>query len=679
MMNQFINEVEVRKAIEQLHGDDELFEVRVINSTFKKPISGYFKDADTMLKKFNNIRLDGSNVYITLNQIDEALFSRVQSENFVMGATSTGDANVVGYRWLFIDLDPVRATGVSSTDDELKAAFDLARQVAEHLRNLGFEEPVKGMSGNGAHLLYRVQLANNEENEGLIERCLKALSMLFDNDQVKVDTSNYNPSRVCKLYGTIAQKGKSTKTRPFRFSRIYGDARECKVTDKGYLEKLAAELPSEQIKPERGNNYRPNDFDIESWMDKYGIRYTAKEWNGGTKYVLDECPFDSSHKAPDSMVTKSATGAIGFKCLHNSCAHYKWQDLRIKFEPDAYNISDDEIRITEGYLRHNKEREEELAKRQNVKVTESEPLFLNAAMISEMNVDEAEYIQTGIRIIDKRMKGLERGCVSVVSGLRGAAKSTILSEIILNTIQRGGTSICYSGELSSQRFMKWMYMQAAGKAYTRPYELYEGYFCPEEVKPNIDKWMGDLMWLYNNHYGNNFFKIGECLRSEITKRKADLCIVDNLMALDLTTFDMDKYEAQTKFVWELKDIAESCNVHIIFVAHPRKAMGFLRLDDISGSGNIANIVDYAFIIHRNNADFQRLTKQMFGWKDDAEVYTGTNVIEVCKDRDNGNQDLFIPLWYEKETKRLLNDPNENIVYSWEKLPVDTDKWEIPFD
>jgi hypothetical protein len=151
------------------------------------------------------------------------------------------------------------------------------------------------------------------------------------------------------------------------------------------------------------------------------------------------------------------------------------------------------------------------------------------------------------------------------------------------------------------------------------------------------------------------------------------------MALDLTTFDMDKYEAQTKFVWELKDIAESCNVHIIFVAHPRKAMGFLRLDDISGSGNIANIVDYAFIIHRNNADFQRLTKQMFGWKDDAEVYTGTNVIEVCKDRDNGNQDLFIPLWYEKETKRLLNDPNENIVYSWEKLPVDTDEWEIPFD
>ena len=674
-----INETEVRKAIEQLHADDRLFEIRVIGSRNRKPISGYFKDADTLLEKFKTVDLNGANVYITLNQLDESLFSRVQSECFVAGATSTQDKEVNGYRWLFIDLDPIRATGISSTDDELKAAFDLARRVYEHLRNMGFEEPIKAMSGNGAHLLYRVKLANTEENKMLIQRCLESLSMLFDNDQVKVDTANFNQSRVCKLYGTLAQKGKNTADRPFRMSKIFGDVRECKITDKGYLEKLAGELPNDQIKPEKQNNYRPNDFDIEEWMDKYGIRYRASEWKGGTKYVLEECPFDSSHKAPDSMITKSASGAIGFKCLHNSCSCYRWQDLRIKYEPDAYNITDDEIRITEGYLRHNRERAAEIEKRQEIKVTHDEPLFLNASMIADLNQEEAEYVKTGINIIDRRMKGLQRGCVSVISGLRGAAKSTILSEIILNCIQNKATSICYSGELSSQRFMKWMYMQAAGKAYTKPYELYEGYFCPDEIKPKINEWMGDFMWLYNNHYGNNFFKIGECLRAEILKRKADLCIVDNLMALDLTTFDMDKYEAQTKFVWDLKDIAESCNVHIIFVAHPRKATGFLRLDDISGSGNITNIVDNAFIVHRNNVDFKKRTQEMFGWKDSYEIYKATNVMEVCKDREGGIQDLFIPLWYEKETKRLKNDEHENIVYGWDKTFVDADNWEIPFD
>ena len=209
-------------------------------------------------------------------------------------------------------------------------------------------------------------------------------------------------------------------------------------------------------------------------------------------------------------------------------------------------------------------------------------------------------------------------------------------------------------------------MQAAGKAYTQPYTEYEGYYCPNELKPVISDWMSDYMWLYNNSYGNNFDRIKDCLRSVIAEKKADICIVDNLMALDLSPYDMDKYEAQTKFVWELKDIAEKLNVHIIFVAHPRKAQGFLRLDDVSGSANISNIVDNAFIIHRNNADFQRLTKQMFGWKENNEAYTGTNVIEICKDREGGSQDIFIPLWYEPQTKRLKNFEQENIVYSWDK-------------
>lgn len=686
MMN-VINELEIRKAITQLHSDDKLFEVRIIGGRGqKKPISGYFRDADTLLEMMKTVSLDGVNVYITLNQLDTALFSRIQSERFVAGATATGDKEVDGYQWLFIDLDPVRATGISSTEQELAAAFDMAKRVASYLRDIGFEEPVKAMSGNGAHLLYRIKLANTDETKGLIERCLKALSMLFDNDQVKVDTSNFNPSRVCKLYGTLAQKGKNTDERPFRMSRIFGDAKECRVTDKAFLIKLANELPNEEPKPERSNNYRPSEFDIVEWMDRYGLTYRASEYKGGTKYVLDECPFDPSHKAPDSMITKSASGAIGFKCLHNSCSGYHWQDLRIKFEPDAYSISDDERRISEGYLRHNREKEQELNDRQKIKITQAEPMFLNAQMIAEMDDDNAEYVKTGINVIDKRMKGLQRGCVSVISGLRGAAKSTILSQIILNCVQNGATSICYSGELSSQRFMKWMYMQAAGKAYTKPYELYEGYFCPNEIKPRIAEWMGDFMWLYNNHYGNNFQKIGECLRTEILKRKADLCIVDNLMALDLSTFDMDKYEAQTRFVWELKDIAQNCDVHIIFVAHPRKAMGFLRLDDVSGSGNITNIVDNAFIVHRNNNDFRRLTKQMFGWKDQGTdkhpAYSGTNVIEICKDRDGGIQDLFIPMWYEPETKRLRNNEYENIIYGWDKNDidgfVDVDNAEIPF-
>lgn len=681
-----INEYELRKAIEQLYpkNEEKTFEIRIIGGRHKKPISGYFQDADTLLEQLKTVNLNNVNVYITLQQLSDEMFSRIQSNHFMAGVETTSDNNIIGYKWFFVDLDPVRASGVSSSDDELKEAQALGHRVYEYLKDCGFEEPVIAMSGNGMHLLYRIRLKNTNENKLLIQKCLNALSMMFDTDKVKIDTANFNPSRICKLYGTLAQKGTNSEKRPHRMSHIYGDQKDCKVTDISYLQKLAGEIPEEPPKPSRRNDYQPAEFDIEAWMDQYGLRYTAAEYKGGIKYILDECPFNSEHKAPDSMITKAASGAIGFKCLHNSCSGFHWRDLRLKYEPDAYDISDDDRRITEGYLRHNREREEELKQRQDVKVNNDEPLFFNASMIYAVQEPEAEYIKTGINVIDKRMKGLQKGCVSVISGLRGAAKSTLLSQIVLNSIQEQHTSIIYSGELASKKFMKWMYMQAAGKSYTKEYDIFEGsYYCPENIKPAINEWMGDYMWLYNNHYGNSFEKIGACLRQEIITHKADLCIVDNLMALDLSTFDaVDKYEAQTRFVWELKDIAANCNVHVIFVAHPRKAMGFLRLDDIAGSGNITNIVDNAFIVHRNNEDFRRMTAQMFGWKKDNDTYNGTNVIEICKDRDGGLQDYFIPLWYEVETKRLKNFMAENTVYDWKK-PDDgfidiNDMEEIPF-
>lgn len=660
----YVNEKELRKAIEQVHPNGDLFEVRIINKLGKKNmvLSGYFKDADTLLMKLKTVNLENANVYFTLNQLNEGLFSRQQSETFINGANTTSDNDVDGLNWLFIDLDPKRSAGISSSNEEMQIAYGLASKIYEYLKNLGFEEPVKAVSGNGAHLLYRIKLKNTDINRALVEKCLKTLSVLFDNDKIAVDTANFNPARICKLYGTLAQKGKNTETRPHRMSYVVGDIKPIKATDRKYLEKLVNELPQDPPRPAKYNNYSPTEFNVEEWLDRYGLRYEKKPFHDGTKYVLDECPFDSSHKSPDSMVTVAASGAIGFKCLHNSCANKRWQDLRLKFEPNAYEHSDEDRRIDEGYLRHNREREIKIVPKAEV----TEPRFMNAKMIFEVDEPEGEYIKSGINVIDHKLKGLQKGCVTLISGLRGAAKSTILGQIILNCVEHKQTAVVYSGELSKKRFLNWMMIQAAGKGYTEKFREYEGYYCRDDVKPSICSWLGDYMWLYNNTCGNKFDEIATLLREKVAEVKADICIIDNLMALDLGNHDKDQYAAQTDFVWSLKAIASELNVHVIFVAHPRKAMGFLRLDDISGSGNITNIVDNAFIIHRNNNDFKRLTKSMFNWKDDNEVYDGTNVIEICKDRENGNQDIFIPLWYEAESKRLKNYDTENIVYSWEK-------------
>ena len=386
----YINETELRKAIQQLHPDGELFEVRIIPAGKKKPASGYFKDADSLIEAFKLYDLRETNVYITLNQINSALFSRQQSNHFVAGANSTQDSEVSGYKWLFIDLDPERPTGISSNKEELQKAYKLAARICKFLQEYGFEDPVKAVSGNGAHLLYRINLKQTEENNKLVERCLKALSMLFDTDDIKVDTANFNPSRVCKLYGTLAQKGANTEERPHRISYIIGDVKEAKATSKEYLEKLANELPEEEpVKPNAYNNYRPKEFDIEDWMSRYGIRYSAKAWNGGIKYILDECPFDSSHKAPDSMITKSANGAIGFKCLHNHCQDYHWRELRLKYEPDAYEYNDSDRRIEEGWKKHNRDKQQLM--QQDIHADDI-PMFQTAEMILNREDPDPEYI-----------------------------------------------------------------------------------------------------------------------------------------------------------------------------------------------------------------------------------------------------------------------------------------------
>ena len=300
-------------------------------------------------------------------------------------------------------------------------------------------------------------------------------------------------------------------------------------------------------------------------------------------------------------------------------------------------------------------------------------------MILDQEEPNDEFIKTGIEVIDRKMRGLKLGGVSLLSGLRGGSKSTLLSQIILSAIDQNQTVIAYSGELKAKQFLRWMLLQAAGKANTKKSAKWENvYYTESATNEKIAEWMGERFWLYENDYGNEFLKLYAALERQIAQSGANLIVLDNLMAMDIRELDSsNKYNAQTTFIQKLVTLAQSTNAHIIFVAHPRKAQGFLRLDDISGSADLSNAVDNAFIVHRNNEDFKRLTAQMFQWHEDNPVYKGTNVIEVAKNRDDGVQDLFVPLWYEPESKRLKNSESEMIAYGWEPDELD-ELGEIPY-
>ena len=669
---------EIRKTIQALKDYEELFEVRFLEANGKRVSSGYFRDVEVMLDQLSRLNSSDSNVYITLNSIKPECYSRAQRDKFIQivqgKIPTTSDTDIVGYEWLFIDADPKRPSGVSSTDEQLNQAKIVGNKVYVFMKNLGFNEPITAMSGNGIHLLYKIRLRNSDENKALIKNCLLVLDMLFSNDCVDIDKTNFNPARICKLYGTVARKGSNTAENPHRMSRLLSEGSK-EPTDKAYLEKLAAMLPVPE-KPQKYNGYRPNEFDLEEWLIKYGLRYQKTNYSDGIKYILEQCPFDSNHKGKDACIFQARSGAIGFHCFHNSCSDKTWKDVRLLYEPEAY-----EKRQKEYEARIYSRQQEKPVKKQ-IEAVDGKPVFYTAMGILNLPVPEERFIKTGIADIDKKLRGMKKGYVSVMSGLRAAGKSSVISEMVLDGVESGNNIGVFSGELAPKNFMRWMNLQAAGKGYTEPTQ-FEGYYnVQRKYQEQIAQWLGEHFWLYNNEYGFDFQAVVDQFKRKIEKDKLDMLILDNLMTFDISGMSENKFEAQTKFILALQgEIAKPYNVHIMFVAHPRKAMGFLRLDDISGTADLGNAVDNAFIVHRVNQDFKRLSKQMFGWKDDNQIYQATNVIEIAKDRDGGVMDYFIPLYYEPETKRLKNYSSENKIYGWNK----TDNGfiavhgEIPFD
>ena len=143
-----------------------------------------------------------------------------------------------------------------------------------------------------------------------------------------------------------------------------------------------------------------------------------------------------------------------------------------------------------------------------------------------------------------------------------------------------------------------------------------------------------------------------------------LFILDNLMSLDINLFEGDSNRKQKGLINQICDFAKKEQVHIILVAHPRKVSTFIRKTDISGTSDLTNAVDNVFIVHRVNNDFNKLGGEYLG-KIYIQKYSGfSNVVEVAKNRMMGAQDILCGMYYEIESRRFLNERDEQRVYGW---------------
>lgn len=657
-----MDERQIRYTFELLKKPEDVIEVRCITS--RSNYSGYFKNVDNIIKELP--RYSNGNVYFVLNKISDGCYSREQHETFVEKAkNTTSDGDISLREWLLIDVDPKRPSGVSSTNEEKNNAKLVINNVFSFLRDIGFAEPIVCDSGNGFHLLYKISLENTEANKLLMQTVLQVLDLYFSNGKCDIDKTVFNASRITKLYGTDSKKGNNTDDRPHRQSSILKVPKAIKETPYQLLLKVAGMMPAPEEKTYQ-NNYGKDRFDLKSFIRENNINVKSElNFQGGTKYILDHCLFDHSHKSKDAALFELQNGAIAYKCLHNSCSGHKWQDVRKMFEPNAYE------KYYEPQTRRITEKREEIVPQAQMKEKGSK--FLNFSEIEAKDRTQIVSIPSGFTQLDKMIIGFNKGEVSLWSGKNGAAKSTIINQIAINAVDKNFKGVIFSGELPSHKMKNWVHLQCAGRQFTQKYDRFDNlFFVKKSVSEKIDFWLKDKLFVYNNEYGNNFEQLMCDVEEFVVEKGIDFVILDNLMALSLLTLDGDKYERQTQFINRICTSVKKFNYHIHIIAHPRKQTGFLRKDDISGNADLTNAVDNVFIAHRNNNDYKRAIGDFFPKEMFAELTRCDNYIEVCKNRDLGVIDYLVGFYYEIESKRLLNEMYENRTYGWQDMQSQTE-------
>lgn len=669
-----IDEQQIRTWWKVFNKANKPTEIRLLG---KNPYSGYFADIDTLVGALKPILSDlntqyygNMQAYFTLNEINEDLYSREQRDQFVKKPkATTTDGDIVRRKFVMIDLDPTRAAGISASDEEFEKAHLKAVDVYRYLIKSGFKEPMITTSGNGYHIYIPCDMPNDDEHTDLVKRFLQGLSKMFTDSNVEIDEKVYNAARIDKLIGTWAKKGSDSKDRKWRLAKFIKIPNDLSPNDDSLFIPIANLIPKDEPRPLPNKGYSQSvvnqPFNLVSWLNSHGAKYREKQSGKCTLYELEYCPWVDQHsdkKKWDSALFIDEQGKITFNCTHSHCKNRTWHDVRLFYEPNAYDkpqfVPQQQYRYQQQKPKYQiKDELPELGKK-----------WLCLSDIKKIDLSQIENVKTGFYELDKHIVGLNMSEVSLLSGSNSSGKSSWLNTLLLNIINQGSNVALWSGELRSDILKAWIQMVAAGRRNLRESKYGEGkYFVPNDIASRIDEWTEGRFFLFNNEYGNTWAQIFNDMEV-LLKANVKVFALDNLFSLNIDLLDGDKNNKQKELILQIKDFAKKNQVHIILVAHPRKAMTFLRKNDISGTADLTNAVDNVFIIHRVNNDFMRTAEEFFGRGKMAKFDGYGNVIEVAKNRMYGVVDLMVGMHYEVESRRFKNELNEDIRYGWEQRP-----------
>lgn len=274
-----------------------------------------------------------------------------------------------------------------------------------------------------------------------------------------------------------------------------------------------------------------------------------------------------------------------------------------------------------------------------------EDLYIDASTIKR-DKGARRNLKTGFNKLDNYLGGLTYGTMTILTGEPSSGKSTILNQIIANTIQNNHKVFIYSGELPSYQLMEWFVRTVVNGYHLKEYENKQG----EKYKDVTDyswelvlEWVKDKFFVYGQDSKateNNLLMTIEYLHN---KKGVRLFILDNMMTIQ-SEGSKDKYSKQEDMAINLKSLAKKYGLVIILVAHPNKGSSQNNehsMYDVSGASEVVNLADHVIKTIRNK-------------KDDEDK----SFITILKNRTTGKQNIIFQTYFDNERKRFYIDGSE---------------------
>ncbi|MDX1935246.1 MAG: AAA family ATPase [Capsulimonadales bacterium] len=568
----------------------DVAEVRILNALRGKGVvAGYYNDFEKVGRDVVPYLERAKGIYVTLNRLNPDLLARSANRLTEFIADTTTDQHVTQRRWLLVDIDAKRVSGVSSTDEEHTAALERCRDIGRRLQTQGWPKPVYADSGNGGHLLYRIDLPNDEPSRQLIERCLKALAQKFDDDRVSVDITVSNASRITKLYGTPVRKGDNTSERPHRCSKILFVPSSLEAVPVSCLSELAGAQkegdPKSTVFAANGSYTTAGPFDMEAFLRKHGlVTESPVDYRGGRKWQTD-CLFNADHKSPDAAFYVTDRGAAAYHCSHASCAGKDWYSVR-ELLGDRNETRTNKVRNgTSGLPNLSRSRDAP-------KVTSSG--IVDVVTIADVEREEVEWLWH---------RRIAKGKITLFTGDPGLGKSTLSLQIAASVSRGTPLPDMPDGVPSSDVLLLSLEdgvadtirprLEAAGADLTRVHipqfkeRVGEEENAREYVRPPV--------------LPDDLNEIGELIR----RYGAGLLIIDPLMAVLSGTVNSFKDQDIRKVMAALSFIAEDTGCAVLILRHLTKGGGSNAMYRGGGSIGITGAARSELLVARDPDDEER--------------------------------------------------------------------------